>query len=88
MSHIAIGETLEEAANALRTKGFHSLFDVSNLLVWVFEILGDSDHEAQRQSELAQLIGVYGLTGKPFVFTQGTGTQIKNSENGRCHQVF
>lgn len=74
MSHITIGETLEEAANALRTKGFHSLFDVSNLLVWIFDIPGDSDHETQRQSELAQLMGLYGLIGKPFVFTQGTGT--------------
>ena len=73
VSHITVGETLEEAANALRTKGFHSLFDVSTLLIWIFEIPGDSDHEAQRQSELAQVIALYGLIGKPFVFAWGMG---------------
>lgn len=74
--HIRIGETLEEAANALRTKGYHSLFDVENLFIWIFKISGDSGDEAQRQSERAQLTGLYGLTGKLFVFTQGAETEI------------
>ena len=64
-----IGEILEEASNALRTTGFHSLFDIPNLSIWIFKIPGDGIHEDQRQSELAELIGLYDLIGKLFVLT-------------------
>ena len=58
-----IDETLEEAVNVLRTKGFYSLLDVSNSAVWVFQVPGHTseDHRKVRQSELAQLISCYGL---------------------------
>lgn len=71
---IRIGEILEEAANALRTIGFYSLLDVPNLFIWIFNIPGQSVHEAQRHSELAKLVGFYGLIGKLLIFARSAET--------------
>ena len=67
LPYVENDETLEQAVNALRTKDFYSLLDVTNSAIWVFQISGHTsdDHRKRTQSELGQLISSYGLISEP-----------------------
>ena len=65
---IEIHDKLNEAANVLRSNGFHTLYCVADEALWLFEVSTDplpDEFKTKKELELASLIDTYNLTCEP-----------------------